>query len=57
MIKCNSRFGLGECVASMDAQQSLDGTIVCDLAEECDFDEEVILRECDCAEPYKEEKL
>ena len=50
MIKCNSRFGFGKCVASMDT----DGILECDFAEACNYDEEVILKECDCAEPYKE---
>lgn len=50
MIKCNSKFGEGICVACMDSFQSLGGTITCDFAEACNFDENEILKECDLAE-------
>ncbi|MBQ8559063.1 MAG: hypothetical protein IJ439_03660 [Tyzzerella sp.] len=55
MIGCNSKFGTGKCVACMDAQESIGGTIVCDFAEACNFDEDEILRECDCAASYNPE--
>lgn len=50
MIKCNSRFGEGICVACMDSSQTLGGIISCDFAEACNFDEDEILKECDLAE-------
>lgn len=51
MIKCNSFHAYSEtCVACMDAQQSLGGTITCDVAEDLDFDEESILHICQYAE-------
>ena len=50
MINCNSPFKYDEmCVACMDAQQSLGGTIVCDTAEELDYNEENILKICEFA--------
>lgn len=50
MIICNSSKGCDRCVACMDGQQSLGGTIVCDTAEELDYDEEAILQVCNFAE-------
>ena len=38
MIKCNSKFAYcDKCVADMDAQQSLGGTICCDTAEDLEY--------------------
>lgn len=45
-IECNSKSGLGDCVAEMDGQQSMGGAIVCDIAEECCFDVDTILKMC-----------
>ena len=51
MIKCNSPFGYDDrCVVCMDAQQSLGGTLICDTAEDLDYDEESILKMCKYAE-------
>lgn len=58
MIKCNSHFEVDAiCVACMDAQQSLGGTIVCDTAEELDYNEENILKICEFAEKDQQMKL
>ena len=35
----------------MDGLQSMGGTIVCDTAEDLDFDRVEILRKCEYAEP------
>ena len=55
-IECRCKFGFGRCVADMDAQQSLGGTIVCDTAEDCNFDRDEILKRCEYAESMKGEK-
>lgn len=47
MVMCNSPCGFQNiCVASMDGQQSHGGTICCDTAEDLDFNEKDILRQC-----------
>ena len=52
MIRCKSRYGFYDrCVIDMDGQQSIGGTICCDIAEDLDFDREEILRKCEYAEP------
>ena len=48
MVMCNSPWGFRKtCVASMDGQQSHGGTICCDTAEDLDFQEEDILKQCE----------
>lgn len=50
MVMCNSPWGFWKtCVASMDGQQSYGGTICCDTAEDLDFQEEDILKQCEYA--------
>ena len=50
MVMCNSPWGFWKtCVASMDGQQSHGGTICCDTAEDLDFQEEDILKQCEYA--------
>ena len=49
-IQCNSKKGFGVCVAEMDAQESMGGTITCIEAEDCDFDIDTILKECPLAQ-------
>lgn len=50
MVMCNSPCGFQNiCVASMDGQQSHGGTICCDTAEDLDFQEEDILKQCEYA--------
>lgn len=52
MIRCKSRYGFYDrCVIDMNGQQSIGGTICCDIAEDLDFDREEILRKCEYAEP------
>lgn len=46
MIKCNSRFSNGKCVASMTNEETFNGAIFCDFAEDCNFDEYLILELC-----------
>ena len=47
MVMCNSPWGFWKtCVACMDGQQSHRGTICCDTAEDLDFNEKDILRQC-----------
>ena len=47
VIKCNSPFRYSDiCVACMDAQQSCGGTIICDIAEDYDYEEQDILVCC-----------
>lgn len=48
-IRCKCSTGYGMCIADMDAQQTLGGTIVCDMAEECNFDKSLILKRCEHA--------
>ncbi|MCM1200238.1 MAG: hypothetical protein NC548_31315 [Lachnospiraceae bacterium] len=56
MIKCASPYGYyGMCVAEMDAQQSLGGTICCDTAEDVNFDKKEILRQCPYAVELNED--
>lgn len=51
MIKCNSPLRYSDrCVACMDAQQSCGGTIICDIAEDYDYEEQDILIFCKYAE-------
>ena len=51
MIRCNSPFAYGGgCVAEMDSQQSLGGTICCSTAEDLDFNVACILERCKYAE-------
>lgn len=51
MVMCNSPWGFWKtCVACMDGQQSHEGTICCDTAEDLDFQEEDILKQCEYAE-------
>lgn len=50
MVMCNSPWGFWKtCVASMDGQQSHGGTICGDTAEDLDFQEEDILKQCEYA--------
>lgn len=49
-IKCKCNTGYGKCIVDMDAQQTLGGTIVCDMAEDCNFDKKEILNRCEDAE-------
>lgn len=57
MIKCNSKFAYcDKCVADMDAQQSLGGTICCDTAEDLEYNKENILTHCEYAELIKDNK-
>ena len=50
MVMCNSPWGFWKtCVACMDGQQSHEGTICCDTAEDLDFQEEDILKQCEYA--------
>ena len=50
MVMCNSPWGFWKtCVACMDGQQSHRGTICCDTAEDLDFQEEDILKQCEYA--------
>ena len=52
MIKCKNKKGLcNKCIIDMDGQQSIGGTIVCDTAEDLNFDRVEILRKCEYAEP------
>lgn len=52
MIRCKSKYGICDrCVIDMDDLQSMGGTIVCDTAEDLDFDRVEILRKCKYAEP------
>lgn len=54
MVMCNSPWGFWKtCVASMDGQQSHGGTICCDTAEDLDFQEEDILKQCEYAKKKK----
>lgn len=50
MIGCKSKYGFGKCIVNMGAQETLGGVICCDLAEECDYNEELILKMCEFAE-------
>ena len=51
MIRCKSKYGICDrCVIDMDGLQSMGGTIVCDTAEDLDFDRVEILRKCEYAE-------
>ena len=50
MIKCDSFHRYSDkCVFCMDAYETKGGAIVCDIAEECETEEEV-LRMCQYAE-------
>jgi hypothetical protein len=50
MIKCDSFHRCSDkCVFCMDACETQGGTIVCDIAEECETEEE-ILQMCQYAE-------
>lgn len=49
MIKCNSSYGFGKCIVEMDGQQTHGGCIVCDIAEECNFERDTILKRCKAA--------
>lgn len=46
MVECKSRFGFGECIASMSAQDTVGRAVCCDIAEECEYDEKLILQYC-----------
>lgn len=51
MVKCNSPFAYcDECIIDMDGLRTLGGTIVCDTAEDLDFDRKEILNQCEYAE-------
>lgn len=51
MIICKSKYGVCDrCVIDMDGQQSFGGTIVCDTAEDLNFNRVEILRKCEYAE-------
>ncbi|WP_162777144.1 hypothetical protein [Mediterraneibacter gnavus] len=52
MIKCNSPYGreCEKCVVDMDGIDNQGGTIVCDTAEDLDFDRKEILNQCEYAE-------
>lgn len=50
MIKCNSPYSCyKKCIFDMNALETQGGTIVCDIAEECDSAEEVLYA-CEYAE-------
>lgn len=52
MIKCKSKKGLcSKCIIDMDGLETRGGTIVCDTAEDLDFNRVEILRKCEYAEP------
>ena len=52
MIKCNSPHGYcKKCIIDCDANETLGGTIVCDTAEDLNFQREDILTHCKYAEP------
>ena len=52
MIRCKNKYGMCDrCVIDMDGQQSIGGTIVCDTAEDLNFNRVEILRKCEYAEP------
>lgn len=52
MIRCKSKYGMCDrCVIDRDGQQSIGGTIVCDTAEDLNFNRVEILRKCEHAEP------
>lgn len=55
MIKCHSLFAYCDrCVADMDSQQSLEGRICCDIADDMSFDKEDITKYCPYAEQIVE---
>lgn len=55
MIKCNSFHGYSDkCVFCMDAYETKGGNIVCDIAEECETEKEV-LEMCQYAEQIKQD--
>ena len=57
MVMCNSPLGFWKtCVACMDGQQSHGGTICCDTAEDLDFQEEDILKQCEYA-PRQDQRI
>lgn len=53
MLKCKSEkcniYGI--CICEADAQQLNGGHVCCDIAEECDYNKEKILKRCEYAEP------
>ena len=51
MIKCNSPHGYcKKCIIDFNANETLGGTIVCDTAEDFNFQREDILTHCEYAE-------
>lgn len=52
MIKCNSPHGYcKKCIIDCDSKDTLGGTIICDTAENFNFNREEILVNCEYAEP------
>ena len=52
MIKCNSpQKYCNKCIIDCNANETLRGTIVCDTAENLNFQREAILTHCEYAEP------
>ena len=51
MLKCKSdkcnEYGI--CVCEADAQQLNGGDISCDIAEDCDYNKEIVMNECQYA--------
>ena len=48
-IKCNSVFACGSCIVEMGLGNALNFGVECDIASECGFDREVILKRCEHA--------
>ena len=52
MIRCKRKYGMCDrCIIDMDGQQSVGGTIICDTAEDLNFNRVEILIKCEHAEP------
>ena len=49
-MKC-SKYGFKKCVIDMDALETYGGTIRCNMAEDCNFNKEDILKRCEYAVP------
>jgi radical SAM superfamily enzyme len=43
-------------IVEMDGQQTRGGCIVCDMAEECDFNRDLILKTCEYAEQMEDKR-
>lgn len=50
MIKCKGNKMCDKCIIDMDAFETMGGTIICDTAEDLDFNRIEILRKCKYAE-------